>query len=333
MNAQMKFISTIAILLLLTVGATMLFPGCGDKISPTGPALIEVDCPHNKFGIVSAELLSRPVVSKFDNHIYYHDTGYDSAYFDAWFDDIEIRPWGTPGFKRGIYRINPNDNSPAELVAEFGDYPEFSPDGKTLLFLRDGIWRIRLPDGEPELIDERPFARAKWFSEDTLVVKIPMNPNVHMLDLITDSLIILPGLTGLPDVSPDRKILWVFYDNGNLIGICDFDADSIWYLRPVNAQHIAYCYWAPDGNRFIFLGNSVDNGQRDTWIIDLNGRERSLPHFPGGHGRFTPDGRHIVFVRNPFADCGECQANQVWMRSAITGVDIRQVTTWSRIRP
>jgi len=333
MNTQTKLFSTIALITLLAAGAAMLFPGCGDKKSPTGPSLIEIDCPYNNFGMTSAELLSRPVVSKFDNHIYYHDTGYDSAYFDAWLEDLFVNPWPAEGMVPGIYRINPADNSPAELVAEFGDYPEFSPDGKTLLFLRNGIWRIRLPDGEPELIDERPFARAKWFSEDTLVIKIPMNPYIYMLDLITDSVHILPGLTGDPDVSSDRKILYYHYDNGDVIGIYDFDADTSWVLRPANVSSAYDFRWAPDGQHMVFLGGDMDYTRIDIWIIDIYGHQRRLPYFGGGQVRFTPDGRNLVFTRNPFANCPICQARQVWMMSATDGSRIRQVTTWSRIRP
>jgi hypothetical protein len=273
------------------------------------------------------------VVSKFDNHIYYHDTGYDSAYFDAWLEDPFVNPWPAEGMVPGIYRINPADNSPAELVAEFGDYPEFSPDGKTLLFLRNGIWRIRLPDGEPELIDERPFTRAKWFSEDTLVVKIPMNPYIYMLDLITDSVHILPGLTGDPDVSSDRKILCSYYDNGDVIGIYDFDADSTWHLRPVNALSIAECRWAPGGKHIIFRGSDPNYTRTEFWSIDIQGGEHRLPYRSGGHNAtFFPDGRAIAFARLPYANCVECRANQVWIMS-LDGSNTRQVTTWSRIRP
>jgi len=334
MNTQMKFISTIAIMLLLTVGVTMLFPGCGDKKSPTDPGLPKVECPivAMNYDMSSFGLLSRPVVSKEDNYIYYHDTGIDQAYFDAWLEDPFVNPWPAEGMVPGIYRINPADESPAELVAEYGEYPEFSPDGKTLLFIRDGIWRIRLPDGEPELIDERPFADAKWFSEDTLVVKIPMNPNIYMLDLITDSVHVLSGLTGIPDVSSDRKILYYYYENGDVIGIYDFDADSSWLLRPDVVQGIPEIHWAPDGKQIVFIGYSPEERRQDIWIIDMNGRQLRLPFFPGGDARISPDGRHITFVRNPFANCSICRANQVWMR-LLDGSNTRQVTAWPRIRP
>jgi len=329
----------------LCAAGIMLLPGCGDKkpLEPEEPLQPTIDCPSNPFDMISVGLLSTPVMSPGDGYIYYYDSAVDSAYYDAWLEYLDVEPWLAEGMEAGIYRINPNDSSPAEFVIGRATEPEVSPDGKWLYFghhdgTTNGIWRIRLPHGRPELVKEGRFTSIKWFAEDTLVVNRAYDwpESVYLLDIRNDSLHPLPMIRGDFDVAPDRRICFSHYDpveRKYSIKIYDLLMDTTWRINFRHLEEATQLCWSPDGKKILCMGWNIGNTRRDIWTIDLHGVERRFPGWLSDEPSYTPDGNNIVFIRWPYSNCFQHQATQIWMMSAKEGSGLRQVTTWDRIRP
>jgi len=331
----------------VVVACGLLVGGCS---KPDGP---DDDCPD--WGpvsptIVSNELLTTPVYSPIDSCIYYVDSGEDSLYFEV----FKENPLNTPpplAIQPGIYRLHLNSDDPAQLVAQWGCDPDISPDGSSMYY-HIGYWggpimKVRLPDGQPELVKDGCFLRACWYSPDTLVVEM-CNWRFYFLDLGTDSLrqIIINGAN--VDVSRDRRICTsgARCNDGSCVGICD--STGIWYLGPLGCD-IRAGRWSPDGEEMVFYDLRCSGGT-EIRVTDLDGKQPTLATGGGPYDRtiggvfdpdFTTDGQFVIYIMHSTPlDYDPCrgyenlvQDGQIWVMSAVDGSGKRQFSSWSRIRP
>ncbi len=304
-------------LLAATAGAIL---NCGSD-KPTNPC--------GGLGIISSQLLTSPVYSPIDSSVYYVDSGLPESYFEDFRENC-----GAPSIRVvpvGIYRVRLNDDSPAELVLAEANLPRISPDGKTMYCIRGAmweleIWKMSLPDGEPELVTGGDLTYPTWYGPDTLLVFSP-EYGISLFDIRGDSLINLHINGFAADVSLDKKICHV-WGGGGAIYVFDSGTDQLLRAdRPGGG--VGDLRWSPDGTEITYESGSPPQ----IAVIDLAGQERMLT--PGGERDpcFTSDGESILYIQYSGIDKPIILDGQVWIMSAKDGLNKRPVTTWARIRP
>jgi len=302
---------------LLAAVVGLLLNCCSDK--PTNPC--------GGLDAISSELLTSPVYSPIDTSVYYFDNGPPKSYFDEFQQNCGAH--FTREVPAGIYRVRLNDDSPAELVLAEANLPRISPDGKTMYCIRGAmgegeIWKMSLPNGEPEFVTGGDLAFPSWYGPDTLLV-LSWEYGISLYDISGDSLINLHINGYSADVSIDKKICHVW---GGSIYVFDSGEDR--RLGPGSTYEVLDdLRWSPDGMEITFEGGSPPQIR----VIDLEGRERVLS--PGGERDpyFTADGDSILYIQRTGINTPIILDGQVWIMSAEDRSHKRPITTWSRIRP
>jgi len=93
---------------------------------------------------------------------------------------------------------------------------------------------------------------------------------------------------------------------------------------------------SPDGSRVLFTLRETDptkpgRSRRSLWIVDVDGRRGAKPFTAGprdGHGRWSPDGSRVAFIRAdeaPGTSNGGKDRPQIWVMDA-DGGEARQLT-------
>jgi Tol biopolymer transport system component len=272
---------------------------------------------------ISSELLTSPVYSPIDSSVYYFDNGPPKSYFDEFRQNCGAH--FTRQVPAGIYRVRLNDDSPAELVLEGAAQPRISPDGKVMYCVRGAfeVWRMSLPNGQPEFIKDYEFWSPSWYGPDTLLVQ-SWEYGISLYDISGDSLINLHINGYSADVSIDKMICHIW---GDAIQVFDSGEERI--IRPdIPGDVVNDLRWSPDGTEITFWGGP----RPQIRVIDLESRERVLS--PGGERDpyFTADGDSILYIQDTGINTPIILDGQVWIMSAKDGSRKRPVTTWSRIR-
>ena len=166
----------------------------------------------------------------------------------------------TRGGKTGIWRM-PLETLKAERVCD-GDQAEWSPDGRWIVFRRNEVLYTReLVSGQ-----ERRISPPSW-----------------------------PHPSG-PAWSPDGK---------TIAFACRWDAGNAIYLVPASGGQPTLVYdrqgacephWSPDGKRLVY------ETETHVCTIGPDGKKNRTVTYFGGvqrYGRYSPDGRWIVFCQGP----------------------------------
>ena len=165
----------------------------------------------------------------------------------------------TRGGTTGIWRVQ-LDGAKPERICD-GDQAEWSPDGRSIVFRRDeAIWTRELASGR----EQRLTTPADW-----------------------------PHPSG-PAWSPDGKTIAFAcrWDGGN--GIYVMPAAGGKPTLVYDRQGACEPHWSPDGERLVY--------ETETHIctIGRDGKKNRTVTYFGGvqrYGRFSPDGRSIVFCQ------------------------------------
>jgi serine/threonine-protein kinase len=148
------------------------------------------------------------------------------------------------------------------------DYPDLSPDGRTLLFFSDRtgetrLYALELKGGAFQPLTEGGAMMPRWSPDGKTVAYVRMTPK-------TTSVALQPvgGLTVTDIVSLPRP-------------------------GAVNGPE-----WAPDGRSLAFTQTSAD-GRASVWVRDIGGssREVAAPEGALSFATWSPDGRRLAFQR------------------------------------
>jgi len=166
--------------------------------------------------------------------------------------------------------------------------PTWTPDGKALVFLDEGLWRVALSGGRPERIETGPglvCSRSYGFAPDGQTLAFTARARPGDLDL--DTVYVVPAAGGkarrVTKESPSR-----------------------------------FSGWSPDGKTLIYSG--VRGGSTSVLTMPAKGGEETLLILGAAEAEYSPDGQHIYFSSLRGAD------QQVW-RARADGSGAEPVTT------
>ena len=276
--------------------------------SPDGKsiAFVRVFPDHNEIILISALGGAERKV--------YDKASYASLSFSPDGKRIAHAELGLAGEKAGIVSINLETGEKTLLTAPeapaVDHTPRFSPDGKSLAFIRyfssfrREIFVIPALGGEPRQItsdDVRIYGLA-W-SADNEQILFTSYRSGNQLNLWQ---IALSG--GEPKLIPTggRNLQSVAMSpNGRTIAFVEESEDeNIWHIEPNGAARPLICssradhspQFSPDGSQIVFASDRT--GNYEIWIADAEGKkQRQLTDSTGSAGspRFSPGGNFIVY--------------------------------------
>jgi Tol biopolymer transport system component len=226
-------------------------------------------------------------------------------------------------------------NPPAGMMGDMG--PAFSPDGKSIAFIRavssgtDDIFVTPITGGEARRIttDRRYIISLAWSPDGKSIVFSTNRLGPHTLWRVSANGGPIERVPGIPENVSDP----VFTRDGQRLAYSQFYVDTnIWRVDLPTGEMRQYIastqldsspQYSPDGKRVAFRSNR--SGQSEIWIGDVNSPATAIQrtHMGGaltGSPKWSPDGRRIVCDARPEGPA------DIYVVDAATG-ETKQITT------
>ncbi len=217
--------------------------------------------------------------------------------------------------KAGIYLINLANGEKTQFTTPENPAvdlsPRFSPDGKSLAFIRyfssfrREIFVVPAEGGEPRQItfDDTRIYGLDWNNDSRKLFFTSYRTGNQLslwqisLDEKSEPQIIPTGSKDMDNlaISPDGKIV-AFVENTTDENIWEFEANAPPrpLIRSTRADHSPQ--FSPDGSQIVFASDRT--GNYEIWLADADGKnQRQLTDTKesAGSPRFSPDGKFIVY--------------------------------------
>lgn len=201
--------------------------------------------------------------------------------------------------------------------SQYSDHtPLFSPDGKTIAFLRsqpmglaDEIFLVSATGGEPRPLtqEQLDIAGMDWTADGKHLIFAAERVGLRSLwrVAVSDGAITWVPVSGeliaYPTIARSNNRL-LYEQSWSEMNIWQL-ADSSQAMEPFisSTYRDSDAYFAPDGNRIAFV--STRSGHPELWICDRNGANLlQLTRFSGvyvGRPQWSPDGQRLAFYANP----------------------------------
>ena len=184
--------------------------------------------------------------------------------------------------------------------------PRFSPDGRQIMYttLRGGfpeIWMMRGDGSEPTRIAEG--SQAAWSPDGKSIVFIRDN-QTYVRELASEAERRLAPESwqrcGVPAWSPDGRRIALASRHLGKIGIFVFSADGTTHDQLETEVPCCTPHWSPDGGRMLF---QTVRGHIHEVNLERGDEEQLTFGADIQHdGRYSPDGSMMVFCRAPIAE-------------------------------
>ena len=204
---------------------------------------------------------------------------------------------------------------PADFLGD--EEPAFSPDGKTISFLRsrsDGVsdlYTVASEGGEPRRItfENRAVTGADWSPDGKSLIFSSNRAGLFSLWKVStgggEPVLLAGGGSKMKHPSTARRVNAVAYENWHYeVSLWSVPVSS---ARPESRLTFAADEWefdpefSPDGRRIAYV--STKSGADEIWTIDAGGgAPAQLTSFGGprlGMPRWSPDGKTLVFTARP----------------------------------
>jgi Tol biopolymer transport system component len=244
---------------------------------------------------------------------------------------------------------------PAQYVGDW--WPAFSPDGKTVAFVRQidewrsDIYFVSVDGGEPRrlTLDSTWLQGLDWTPDGGSIVFLSYRGDAHL------GLGRIPASGGMPQpLAVGADVVWsltgisppsISREGHRLAFVQSFDDSNIWRIevpgsagRANSATRLVsstQCesgpQFSPDGKRIVF--ESIRSGVQQVWVCDSDGTNPiQLTSHGASTPRWSPDGRHIAFVSRPegHEDISVMSAEGGSPRRLTTDPANDAVPSWSR---
>jgi Tol biopolymer transport system component/predicted Ser/Thr protein kinase len=244
---------------------------------------------------------------------------------------------------------------PAQDVGDW--WPAFSPDGKTVAFVRQidewrgDIYVASIDGGEPRrlTLDSAQIQGLDWTPDGGSIVFLSPRGEARL------GLWRISASGGMPEpLAVGADIVWspfgisppsISRDGHRLAYVQSFDDANIWRIEvpssagranpPTSLISSTQCEWgpqfSPDGKRIVF--ESIRSGPDELWVCESDGTNPIQLTFHGAKTpRWSPDGRHIAFVSRPegHEDISIMSAEGGAPRRLTTDPANDEVPSWSR---
>jgi Tol biopolymer transport system component len=207
-----------------------------------------------------------------------------------------------------IFVVNPDGTGLRNLTPEgvFESDPVWSPDGRKILFLREGSLYLMDSDGSGrmKLVDGQAISEHRWSPDGRMIAYVDVRQMGE--DAVEDLWVIQADGTGKVRLTEDAfNFSWS--PDGRLVYTSEADLADV-HLRVINAdgsgnarltsQAAFQPAWSPDGTRIAFV--TLD--AKDLFVINPDGTgEQSLTQGLSENDApaWSPDGSRIAFGTTP----------------------------------
>jgi Tol biopolymer transport system component len=215
-----------------------------------------------------------------------------------------------------ILVVNPDGTGLRNLTpdGEFEENPAWSPDGRKILFLRDGDLFVMNGDGSGRLnlADGQEIVEQRWSPDGRMIAYVDVGQEGE--DVFEDLWVMQADGTGKVKVA-EQAFNFSWSPDGRIVYTSDADFGDV-HLRIVNADGSGDSRltnraafqpaWSPDGTRIAF----VTLGDKELFLINADGTgEVNLTQGPNEDDgpTWSPDGSRIAFSSAPPAPSQESQ--------------------------
>ena len=176
--------------------------------------------------------------------------------------------------------------------------PIVSPDGRSVLFVGNGLWVLGLEDGRrTQLVRGRVFDAAWSPDGERVAYSWGGGLSVVRRDGTGRLRLTRRGGDGAPSWSPDGSRIAYAAEDG--VWVIGSNGGARTYLTRLLTSYPTGPVWAPDGDRIAFVGGGIEAPFNNLYVVQVGRAPKRLLRGALGAPTWSPDGNDIVCLVGP----------------------------------